>query len=148
MTPFAFSILTTLAGLALCAAAIFTFFRQRARLSHWELVQGTVTELLPIRASGEYLLSKTDKGFKVQPKYRYRPVVRFKPHKGRSVTFTSNLSVRPAPYAVGALVKVLYNPEDPQQAQINSFANLWFSTLMFAFFGPFCIGMGLLGFAL
>jgi hypothetical protein len=142
------SVLTMIAGLVLSAGAVYTFFRQRARLANWELVQGTVTELLPVRASGEYAWHRTDKGIKIRPKYSYRPVVRFKPYKGRAVTFTSSPAVRPAPYAVGDPVKVLYNPHDPRQAQINSFNNLWFSTLMLAFFGVFCLGMGWIGLAL
>ncbi len=139
------SAMTVLAGVVLLVLAVSIFFRQRKRIATWELAQGEVTELIPVRAQGEYLWTKTEKGMKVRRKYRYRPVVRFKPHKGRTVTFTSGPSSRPAPYAAGDKVKVFYNPDNPAEAQINSFVTLWFSTLMLAFFGLFCLGMGSLG---
>ena len=139
------SILFVLIGAALFGGGIYAYFRQRARVAQSLLAEGVVIELLRLRAQGEFVVKRTEQGVKLEKKYLYRPVVRFKTHAGRMVDFTASLASRPAPYEIGECVEVLYDPDDPQQAQINAFRYLWFTVFMLIFFGLFALGMGLLG---
>ncbi len=88
---------------------------------------------------------KTGQGVKIEPKYSYRPVVSFRTQTGKTIKFSPSISMHPAPYQVGEQVPVLYLPDQPQQAQINQFAYLWFYVLMLIFFGFFALGMGAFG---
>lgn len=54
----------------------------------------------------------------------YSPIVEFSAN-GRPVRFESGNASSPPAYRVGQEVKVLYNPQDPSDASINSFYELW-----------------------
>lgn len=140
-----FSGLFIIIGGVLVASGLFAFFRQRARMRRSRLTTGTIVELVPYRKSGEYLWEKSTDGVKIKPKYLYQPVVRFKTETGRSMKFMVSIASRPKPYQVGEQVKVIYDPDNPQKAQINRFLYLWFNVLMLLFFGVFTLAMGLLG---
>lgn len=130
-------------GFGLLAGGAFLFFRQRARKNEWLEAVGVITELEKSRQSGSYIRTKTADGWKTEPKYLYRPRIRFKPQTGRAVNFSANIWQSPAP-PVGTEIRVLYNPQNPKEALINDFWHLWFAVLMLVFFGFFSIGMGLI----
>jgi hypothetical protein len=144
-TPSPLSVLFIFIGIALFGGGVFTFFRQRARVAQSLLAEGVVIELLQQRVRGEFVISRTEQGLKFEKKYLYRPVIRFETQTGRKIDFIASVASRPAPYQVGECVDVLYNPDDPQQAQINSFLYLWFYVLLLVFFGLFTAGMGVFG---
>jgi hypothetical protein len=79
----------------------------------------------------------------------YAPVVEFTDRSGEKITFTSNVYSKPASYDVGENVEVLYPKNNPTDAEINSFGQLWFPTLLFGFLGGVftLIGFGLLYYA-
>jgi Protein of unknown function (DUF3592) len=54
----------------------------------------------------------------------YYPMVRFTTAGGRRVEFTSS-SGSSSPPDVGDRVEVLYDPDDPQDAQLSGFFSLW-----------------------
>lgn len=139
------SSLIIFAGIALVGFGIFTFFRQRAQIAQFSRADGVVTELIPVRVGGELVVSRTEEGMKMEKKVRYRLQIQFKTQTGRTIEFMSPISTRPARYKVGERVEILYDLQNPKQAQVNSFLHLWFATLMFIFFGLFFVGMGLLG---
>lgn len=142
------SLLIVLIGIVVLGTGIYSFFYQRAQIAQCSVAIGIVTELISVRAGGEFVVSKGAEGTKIEKKYRYRPEIRFKTHAGRTVKFIAPISTRPSHYAVGDEVEVLYDPENPKEAQINSFLYLWFNTLMLVGFGLFFIGMGAMGVAL
>jgi hypothetical protein len=131
-------------GPTLLASGIFLFFRQRARIARSISAEGVVIELVQRRARGEFISVKTEHGVKLEKKYLYRPLVRFRTQDGRTIKFTPSIAMRPAPYQVGDRISVLYEPDRPNQAQINRFVYLWFYVIMFISFGCFTMGMGLL----
>ena len=132
-------------GVVLLGFGSFLFIKQRLRIAHALPAEGVVIELLQRRAQNrEYLAVKTADGVKLKKKYLHRPVVRFKTQSGQTIKFSPSLALRPPPYQVGDPVKVLYHPDQPQQAQINRFVYLWFNVIMLLFFGFFMLGMGLL----
>ena len=101
-------------------------------------------ELIPRRARGEFIRVKTEDGVKLEQKYLYRPVVRFRTRDGHTIKFSPSISMRPSPYQVGDRISILYEPDHPKQAQINRFIYLWFYSIMFISFGFLTMGMGLL----
>jgi hypothetical protein len=137
-------VLFVMLGPTLLASGIFLFFRQRARIARSVKAEGVVIELIPRRASREFILVKTEGGVKLEKKYLYRPLVRFRTQDGRTIKFSPSIATRPAPYQVGDRVSILYEPDRPNQAQINRFVYLWFFPMMFIAFGVFTLGMGLL----
>jgi hypothetical protein len=139
------SLLFFFIGLVLLGWGIIAYFRQRAWIAQSTPMVGIVVELLRLRAQGDYLVKRDEGGIEIEPKYRYRPVIRFKTHSGRTIDFIPAVSMRPAPYQVGEPVEVIFNPDEPNQAQINRFWYVWFNVFILIFFGLFTIGMGLLG---
>lgn len=60
----------------------------------------------------------------------YYPVIRFIDADGREVTFTSSTGSNPPSKREGDKVDVLYDPKNPNEAELNSFFALWFGPLM------------------
>ncbi len=50
----------------------------------------------------------------------YHPVLRFQTLDGRTVQATSDVGSRPAPARPGQAVTVLYDPENPQEARLDT----------------------------
>ena len=138
------SILFMALGPTLLAGGIFMFFRQRARIARSIETKGVVIELIQRRARGKFIRVKTEHGIKLEQKYLYRPLVRFRTSDGRTIRFTPSIAMRPSPYQVGDRLSVLYDSDQPRHAQINRFVYLWFYTIMTICFGFFSLGMGLL----
>ncbi|MBF2007665.1 MAG: DUF3592 domain-containing protein [Chlorogloeopsis fritschii C42_A2020_084] len=89
--------------------------------------QGTVIDL--------ELRSSTDS--KGRSSSVYYPVVKFAPSSGEQTIFKSNTGSNPPAFTKGQQVEVLYNPQKPNSAMINSWLELWFLPAMFT-------GMGLI----
>jgi hypothetical protein len=135
-------------GVLLLGLGILLYFRQRARIRASLLAEGVVIDLIQKKVRGKYILRETPQGLTLEQKTMYRPIIQFKPQRGRAVKFIANLSMRPSPYQVGDRVEVLYLPEDPKQAVINRFVHLWFFVIMLTLFGFLTLGMGWMMWAL
>lgn len=59
-----------------------------------------------------------------------RPTVRFTAADGREIVFTSRVSTNPPSHYEGDVVRVLYRPESPQNARIDSFTGLWLAPVI------------------
>ncbi len=70
------------------------------------------------------------------------PIVRFETKKGEIIEFKSKTSSKPPSYSVGENVSVLYDPNNPYNAEINSFISLWFAPILFLGFGIIFSGIG------
>lgn len=70
------------------------------------------------------------------------PVVSFVTQTGESILFTSNVSSSPRAYRVNATVDVLYDPQNPQNAEISGAWNSMF--LIFGAVGSIFIFLGLM----
>lgn len=57
--------------------------------------------------------------------YLYYPLVQFKIPSGHTISFQSSVGSSPAGYSVGQQVKVLYDPRNPQEAEIDNLSSLW-----------------------
>jgi hypothetical protein len=86
---------------------------------------GTVVELVP-SGSGS------------SPRYRAR--VEFATSAGTRVRFLSSISSNPPPARLGEHVDVRYNPDDPHDAAINTYWQVWFlPTLLGIIAAPFLL---------
>jgi len=98
-------------GLALVVGAGVVFFRQRkARAS-------------AVRGAGVVVDLARNQG---QRGWLYHPVVEFETVSGQNVRFEDAVGSNPAGYSSGQQVKVLYQPADPEKAEIDSATSLYF----------------------
>jgi Protein of unknown function (DUF3592) len=72
----------------------------------------------------------------------YAPVVEFvRPDSGAPVRFTGRLGSNPPAFRVGEHVGVRYNPDNPQDAVIDQYWQIWFLPTLFGIFSaPFLLG--------
>lgn len=84
----------------------------------------------------------------VQPQHQgeaeatYRPVIRFTARNGRQVHYQSIVSSYPPRYSEGERVRVLYDPERPEWARIDDFADLWLRPIFLAGVGSILTLLG------
>ncbi len=95
-----------------------------------------------VATTGRVVDYETD--YKKGEKETYYPIVEFQTQAGETLQFRSDYGGSPAPFEKDEIVKVLYNPNTPQEAKINSFMSLW---LGLAIVGPlgvifFTVGLG------
>jgi hypothetical protein len=95
------------------------------------------------KTAGTVLELKRERG--VRGMRQDHPIVRFVvPETGREAVFKSKVGLWPSPFEVGEVVEVAYPPDDPRQAEINSFWTIWLPPLALLLFGSLCLGAGLL----
>ena len=114
-------------GSLFALGAFLLFRRSWRRVKRWQTTTGTVVDNL-IYTTNNTRFSK--------------PTVQFQTTDGRSIVFTSSVGSNGPPRKVGAQVKVIYLPADPEQADIRSFANLWLAPLIALFVGACFAGIG------
>jgi hypothetical protein len=104
--------------LALAAGAVFTVLTARF-VAGSERAEGTVVDR--VRSVDEE-----------DDSVSFYPVVRFTTAAGRTVRFESNVSTSDE---IGDEVEVLYDPDDPTDARLSGFLNVWGFSLIFAGIG-------------
>lgn len=75
----------------------------------------------------------------------YSTQVQFQTTDGIVRTFTSGIKGSSPLYAVGSTVKVIYDPQNPQNAEINAFLTMWFLQTFLIFMGMFFLALSLSG---
>jgi len=111
-------------------ASLISFVNTKLFLSGASTTNGTVVKLVE---------SVSDDSI------TYKPFVAFKSPGGKTIEFLSSSSSNPPCYSKGAVVEVLYQESDPEQAKINDFLSLWgLSTILGVLgFVFFCVGISL-----
>jgi hypothetical protein len=104
-------VLFFLIGLAMLIYSTVTLIKRRREIADWVEGVGVVTALV------------TESG---QRGYIYCPVVQFTASTGIPANFKSSVGANPAPYTVGQSVNIIYDPQNPQNAEINNNTSLWF----------------------
>ena len=72
----------------------------------------------------------------------YVPIFEFKDASGAVHRVTETVGSRPAAFASGETVTVLYRPENPEQAHIKALSTLWLGTLILV---PMGLGFTIVG---
>jgi hypothetical protein len=106
-------------GVLLLAVAAVTAFLTFRFVAGSDRADGTVVDLVESYDSEDDTTS-------------YYPVVRFETADGRAVRFESGVSTSDD---VGDGVEVLYDPDDPDDAKLAGFFNLWGLSLIFGGLG-------------
>jgi uncharacterized protein DUF3592 len=124
-------------GVLLCGAgavallwAGVVIYRNRQFVAQAAQATGTVTAVVMGVGSEEVL---------------YFPVVRFQTRDGQAIEFTSGVGSSPSRFKTGQPVSVIYNPQQPQKARLNSGLFLWGGPTLLIILG---CGLGLLGLVL
>jgi hypothetical protein len=123
-------------GVGLLLASAATFVHTKRFMAGAEHATGTVIDLSEDSTSDGTV---------------YYPVVRFTTAEGRTVEFRSSTGSSSAP-DVGDRVEVLYDSDDPQDAKLSSFFDIWLWTIalgglgiVFSAFALLSPGFGLFG---
>jgi hypothetical protein len=72
----------------------------------------------------------------------YRPVFQFADLNDRVHKVTGSVASSPPAYDTGESVTVLYRPESPETAQLDSFMDAWFLPLVFGLLGSVFTSIG------
>lgn len=120
-------VLFAVIGLGLLLFCVFSYRSTSAFIDAAAGVPGTVVDLARSTSS-----STTSSG----SSSTYRPVVSFQDKTGQEHEFIASVGSNPPSHRKGDVVEVLYLGGQEQEAKINSFVHLWFSTVLFG-------GMGL-----
>ena len=128
---------SSLLAVGLLVGAVLAYRHQQRKFEGRHSVKGTVVAL-----EREATLSG--------PGNIYCPVVEFTAPDGQLVRFVSDFGTRPASHKVGQIVDVMYNPSNPQEAEIPSGLARWLITGILVFMGliALCLGSFFLIFAL
>ncbi|MBD2450598.1 DUF3592 domain-containing protein [Nostoc sp. FACHB-152] len=94
--------------------------------------QGTVVDL-------ERHTSTDSKG---RSSTAYYPVIKFTPSSGDPIVFEANSGSNPPAHHRGQQIDILYNPQAPESAMINSWLDLWFLPGMFTGMGSLFVVIG------
>ncbi|OKH35407.1 hypothetical protein NIES2119_20525 [[Phormidium ambiguum] IAM M-71] len=99
-----------------------TTFLKTAITTQGTVIEGTVIEGTVIKAKNT------------------NPTIQFKTKDGRNVIFNythnrSSSSAFQEVYSTGSQVSIIYQPNHPETARINTFYQLWFDLLISAFIG-------------
>jgi hypothetical protein len=68
-------------------------------------------------------------------KRQYMPLVRYQPRIGQIVEFQSRMGTSSKPYQIGEPVPVIYRPDKPAAAEIDTSARLWLAPAALAAIG-------------
>lgn len=111
-------------GLGACALSAYLYTNTRQLVAQGEHARGTVTAL---SRSGS----------------AYFPVIAFKTAEGSQIEFVGKSGSSSPTFVKGQQVDVIYRPEDPNHAKINTFLDLWAPPLFLAIFGTIFFVIGL-----
>ena len=99
---------------------------------------GTVTDIVQ-------QTNTSDTNGRTTISYTYAPKISFTASDGKTYTFISSTSSNPSPYHDEETIKILYDPQNPYNAQINSFFDLWGLSIILGGLGVVFGIIGILG---
>jgi hypothetical protein len=110
------------------------------KIEHYKVSKKTIGKVIEFK-TWEKFDSKRAKN-----SIMYSPIVKYKvPNSNEEFTHESNLSTSDTPdYEIGEEVEILYNPEAPHDAYINSYSELLFGPFLYAILGFSFTGVGLI----
>lgn len=119
-------------GLALLVGAGLTYFQSVNFLNHAKLTTGTVV--------GIFVTVDQDTNSTL-----YCPEISFTTKTGQTIKFDANTCSAPSAYAVGDVVNMYYDPQNPQDAQIKGFGAQYLLSTSFLVSGLPLAAIGIFG---
>lgn len=131
-------------GIVLLVLGAWRYQSTKSFIASASVAEGEVVEL--VRKESTQRSTGAQRGTR---SVTFAPLFRFRTADGQEIEVISNLGSNPPSHRPGDLVSVYYDAEDPYNARIDSFMDLYFLALMFGGMGAlfFLIGGGMLGFA-
>jgi hypothetical protein len=117
-------------GLAGLAGSYFTYRFARARLDNWVRTSGVIVALHEVWSKHIDALAGKRGEDQVVQTVTYVPEVEFALPSGGTRRFRASVYPNSPDYEVGQQVPVLYNPQNPSQADINAFWNNWLGPIV------------------
>jgi Protein of unknown function (DUF3592) len=119
-------------GLVFLAVALYFFKADQTLAESGARAEGTVIEVVRARDTGGKIM--------------YRPLVEFRTPGGERQEFASDVSASTPGYGRGERVQVLFDPDNPADAKIDSFMERFFIPLIFSLLGSIftIVGGGIL----
>jgi hypothetical protein len=111
-------------GLGACSFAAYLYTNTREFVAKGEHARAVVVALRHSSSSG------------------YSPVVDFKTAAGTKVEFIGRNGSSPPSFDKGEQIEVIYRPENPSSAKINTFMELWAAPLFLTLFGTIFSAFG------
>ena len=133
-----FGIIFGLIGVGMLIGGYYTWSSTNAFLQTATKAQGEVVNVVRERSSDS----------DGRTSYSYYPEIKFRTSTNEEVIFKSSSGSNPPSYRTGESVEVLYDPQNPPNASINSFMSLWLGTIILSVIGLVfaAIGFGVLAF--
>lgn len=121
----------SIVGTSMLAGSFFSFNSTKNFINNSSSTTGVVIELKEVESTSRKSRSIV-----------YYPLIKFEPKQGKAINFQAGTGTNPPSYNVGETVPVLYNPNNPYKAEINSFFDLWFSFILLLLMGGVFTGVG------
>ena len=118
-------LLSLLLGIGLLSGSMYMFFSTRQLLSIAEQAVGVVVGFE----------RRSSKGGSTE-----YPIIEFAEASGALHHFTTS---GPGDYPLGKAVQVLYDADNPANARVNVFIELWLGSLALGLFGLLCVSVGI-----
>ena len=128
-----FGVIFTIPGLVLVGCGILSLRSARRKLRLWKRASGTVVGYSEMKTSAGKPCS-------------YMPQVEFTTDDGKTLAFTSSHGTGKKRYPDGTTVNVLYAPEDPASATIQSFSDLFLLSIILLLMGAVFLGISYFNF--
>ncbi|OGH71498.1 MAG: hypothetical protein A3G00_02840 [Candidatus Magasanikbacteria bacterium RIFCSPLOWO2_12_FULL_43_12] len=135
----------SIVGIGLLIGAIYSFTSTASFLKTAATADGTVISLKYVETVKETCVSTND-GMCVGGSTiggNYYPIIEFRLPDETVVSFRSKVGSNPAPHLVSDKVRVLYDPANPDNAQLEGFANTWLLPIILGSIGLVCSVVGL-----
>jgi hypothetical protein len=116
-----------LIGLGVSVSGIFSIFKVRRQVAESVKTTGTVIGFGKKMGKSGYI---------------YCPHAAFTDTQGRKIQFESEVGSQPPAYVIGQQVQIIYEKNNPQKAEIDSFTSLWFVPGCTSVFGLVFIFLG------
>lgn len=116
-------------GVLLICGAAFIGVKKYFFVKNSLVASGVVREMVVVKSR------RVDSSRRSGGGTTYAPKVEFKAADGSAYVFKSSVSQNPPAYKKGDSVNVIYNPDNPHKAEINSLMSIWGLVIIMSFLG-------------
>ena len=132
-------------GIILLTLSVFIYFRTNNFINKSVSTEGVIIELRKEKSKSTSSSSRRSRRYeKADTSTFYRSIIQFEDLKKNKIVFSSSVASNPPDYQLNDKVSVLYLPESPQEAEINTFLRLWVGAIVTGAMGVIFFVVGLI----